>query len=153
MLCAMHGFTSGPILTYGRSVLSEISMLGYEGYYVGLTTAASLLLSLVTPSTMEAVTRHSSNGHASLGNFFVWPFFCFMCSQYMWYKKVSIKNARDDNKTYIQKINVLNARKDEFRQAIALKKDRARIKEEQSWKDNSKHFMDNTVHNLGKYKK
>ena len=56
ILCIFHGFTSGPLYSYGRSILAETSMLGYEGLYVGLMTSASLVLSLLIPITIEMLT-------------------------------------------------------------------------------------------------
>ena len=69
LLCSVHGFTSGPLYAYGRSVLAEASMVGYEGLYVGLMTASSLILSLVAPIVMETATVNGWD----LNWFFLWP--------------------------------------------------------------------------------
>ena len=55
-ICIVHGFTSGPLYSYGRSIIAEITMIGYEGLYIGLIKGCSLILSLLIPITIEMTT-------------------------------------------------------------------------------------------------
>jgi hypothetical protein len=138
LCCTFHGFTSGPLYAYGRSVLAETTMVGYEGLYVGLMTAASLVLSLVMPIAAELVALDSANATNVLPYLFLEPMVCFLGSAVLWWKYVRIDQARTDNKTYLAKIKALDMRKEEFREALRERLRRQRQKEQEGWMANKK---------------
>ena len=147
LICFFHGFVSGPLLAYGRSIIAESSMLGYEGMYVGFMAAASSLLSLVAPTMMEIATRSESLGD-NLGGFFFYPMLALIAAYYIWKVKIDMDKVRNDNKTYIATIASFDARKEEFRAALHERSRRRRVVEEKKWVDDAKKLLLDDVHYL-----
>ncbi len=54
-VCALYGFTRGPLDTYTRSVFADTLPLGYEGLGFGFAETSTLVLNLVGPAALAQI--------------------------------------------------------------------------------------------------